>query len=97
MTKKNATPRRDKWHEIEGRVFGQCIWQQVSTNRRKILEGMLHKSSNKIMIVEKNYDDPIPRGTERAFPELVGVTVYSQVAPEISEWGEFEQALQRAG
>lgn len=92
-----ATPRRDKWHEIESRIFGRCMWQQVSKSRRCILEGLHHKGSDRIMIVEKTYDDPIPRGGERPFPELCGVIVYDQVAPEIGDWDEFEKALASIG
>lgn len=87
------TPRRDKWHAIEGRHFGQCIWQQVSPNRRLMLEGMMHRSSGQIWIVEKTFNDPIPRGGERPYPELGGVVVYRPVAPEITEWDEFDKAL----
>lgn len=93
--REHSTPRRDKWHEIEGRVFGQCLWQQVSPNRRMILEGLMHKASGLVMIVEKTFSDPIPRGGERPFPELGSVTVYAQVAPEVSDWDEYEKALNR--
>lgn len=88
-----ATPRRDKWHEIEGRIFGRCMWQQVSKNRRCIMEGLMHNASGRIMIVEKTYNDPIPRGSERPWPELGGVIVYDQVSPEITAWDEYEKAL----
>lgn len=91
----DATPRRDQWHDIEGRVFGQCMWQHLSKNRRVILEGLMHKRAGRIMIVEKSYSGPIPRGGERPFPELDGVVVYDQVAPEVSHWDEFERALER--
>jgi|SRR5215831_575481 len=89
-----ATPRRDKWHEIEGRVFGRCMWQHISPNRRCMMEGLFHKTIDLIMIVEKTYVDPIPRsGSGKPWPELSGVVVYRQVAPEVSDWDEFEQRL----
>ena len=95
--KRRETPRRDKWHEIEGRVFGQCMWQQISPNRHVMMEGLLHKATSRIMIVEKSYNDSIPRDYERKpWPELAGVVVYDQIAPEITEWDEFEKALHRA-
>lgn len=96
-TKQEGTPRRDKWHDIEGRVFGPCMWQNVSKNRRVVLEGLLHKATQRIMIVEKTYNDPIPRYAERPFPELGGVMVYAQVAPGVNDWEAFEQALLVAG
>lgn len=89
-----ATPRRDRWHEIEGRHFGQCFWQEISPNRRLMLEGLMHKSTQQIWIVEKSFNDPIPRdGDRRPYPELGGVVVYRPVAPEVSDWDEFEKAI----
>jgi len=84
----------DKWREIEGRVFGRCVWQHILPDRRVMLEGLLHKATGQVWIVEKGYDGPIPRsGSAKAWPELGRVAVYREVAPEVSEWKEFEKAL----
>jgi len=94
--REHATPRRDKWHEIEGRIFGQCIWQQIGRSRRIMWEGLLHKRTGRIMIVEKTFNTDLPgdEGRRRPYPELSGIVVYDQVAPELSDWDEFERALE---
>ena len=92
---RKPTPRRDKWHEIEGQYFGQCIWQQILPNRRIMLEGLIHKGTGQIWIVEKSFNSPIPDENDyrRSYPELGGIRVYQPVGPEITDWDEFAKEL----
>ena len=91
---RKPTPRRDKWHEIENQYFGQCVWQQISPSRRSMLEGLLHRGTGQIWIVEKTFTDRIPgEGFRGSYPELGGVMVYRPVAPEITDWDEFAKEL----
>jgi len=60
-----------------------------------MLEGLMHKSTAEIWIVEKSFNDEIPGPDDyrRSYPELGGVVVYRPVAPAITEWGEFAKEL----
>jgi hypothetical protein len=85
-------PRADRWDAIENRIFGQCVWQKMSPDRRVMLEGMMHRRAGDVWIIQKSFAARIPRsGTD--WPELSNVLVFAPVAPEINDWDEYEKAL----
>lgn len=90
--------RRDIWHTIEGKHFGQCVWQQRSSSGKALMEGLVHKASGLIMIVEKHYEKRLPspnRGGD--WPELESVNVYAPVDFATNTWDGLDLALAEFG
>jgi hypothetical protein len=86
--------KREAWHTIEGKHFGQCIWQQRSQNGKGLMEGLIHKSSGQIMIVEKMYDEKLPgQNSSKPWPEMIGLNVYALVDPGNNTWDGLDAAL----
>lgn len=86
--------RRETWHTIEGKHFGQCVWQQRSPNGRALLEGLVHKASGRILVVEKMFEARLPRpNTSKPWPELEAVNVYAPLDAEGMTWDGLDAAL----
>jgi hypothetical protein len=95
MSKEN---RREIWEAIERKHFGQCVWQQRSPNGRALLEGLIHKATGRIMVVEKMYEARLPRpSTSKPWPELEAVNVYAPVDAESMTWDGLDAALAQIG
>src|ERR1700752_614981 len=74
--------RRAIWDKIQEKHFGGCMWQHISKNRKCVMEGLVHRATGRIVIVEKTYDNPIPRMSDsslKPWPELAGVNVYAPI------------------
>lgn len=90
--------KRERWHDIEGKYLGQCVWQQRSQNGKALLEGLFHKATGRILIVEKFYEKKLPRDhTSTPWPELESVNVYAPVDPDTNTWDGLEKALAEYG
>lgn len=94
----SESSRRERWHAIEDKFFGQCAWQQRSPNGRAMLEGIYHKASGRILVVEKMYEARLPRPhTSKPWPELEAVNVYAPLDAEGMTWDGLEAALAAYG
>ena len=90
--------KSERWHTIEGKHFGQCVWQQRSPNGKGLLEGLIHKATGRILIVEKFYEKKLPRDhSSTPWPELESVNVYAPLDPVTNTWDGLESALTRYG
>jgi|EndMetStandDraft_8_1072994.scaffolds.fasta_scaffold98861_4 hypothetical protein len=86
--------KRDVWRDIETKHFGQCVWQQRSPNGRGMLEGLTHRATGAIMIVEKMYDKRLPgESSSKPWPELIGLQVYAPVDGRNNTWDGLDAAL----
>lgn len=89
---------RELWHTIEGKHFGQCVWQQRSPSGKGLLEGLLHKASGRILVVEKFYETKLPRPNSSApWPELQSVNVYAPLDANGMTWDGLDLALAEYG
>lgn len=89
---------RETWHTIEGKHFGRCMWQQRSANGHGLMEGLIHKASGRIMIVEKMYAERLPRENSRKpWPELESINVYAPVDFHTNTWTGLDEALTEFG
>lgn len=94
MTDANQASRRETWHTIEGKHFGQCVWQQRSQNGKGLMEGLVHKATGRIMVVEKFYEAKLPREhSSKPWPELESVNVYAPVDADTMTWDGLDAAL----
>jgi hypothetical protein len=90
--------RRETWDAIEWKHFGQCMWQQRLPNGKGLLEGRLHKATGRIFVVEKFYENKLPRShTSKPWPELETVNVYAPVDAEGVTWDGLDVALTQFG
>jgi hypothetical protein len=90
--------KRETWHTIEGKHFGQCCWQQRSPNGKGLMEGLIHKATGRIMIVEKMYEAKLPSmNSSKPWPELESINVYSPVDFETNTWTGLDAALAEFG
>lgn len=90
--------KRDTWHAIEGKHFGQCVWQQRAPSGKAMMEGLIHKASGLIMIVEKHYEKRLPPSSSgRNWPELESVNVYAPVDFKTNTWAGLDEALAEFG
>jgi len=86
--------KRAVWRAIEEKHFGRCLWQQRSPNGRGLLEGLTHKATGAIMIVEKIYDERLPgENSSKPWPELIGLQVYAPVDGRNNTWDGLDAAL----
>ena len=86
--------KAEVWREIERRHIGQCLWQVRSPNGRGLLEGVIHKASGAVLIVEKMYDARLPgENSSRSWPALIGLQVYAPVDPGNNTWTGLDEAL----
>lgn len=84
----------ERWHTIEGKHFGQCVWQQRSPNGKAMLEGLIHNATGRIMIVEKFYEKKLPReNSSTPWPELESVNVYAPIDFQTNTWEGLDAAL----
>lgn len=89
-----ANSKSERWHTIEGKHLGQCVWQQRSKNGRMLLEGLIHKATGRIVIVEKGYDEKLPtENSSRQWPELIGIQVYAPVDGDNNTFEGLDEAL----
>lgn len=89
----------EAWHTIEGRHFGQCFWQERSKNNKGLLEGLVHKASGRIMIVQKFYETKLPRddaSSSLPWPELESVNIFAPLEDD-GTWDGLEAALKAFG
>src|SRR5258708_247516 len=87
--------KSERWHTIEGKHLGQCIWQRKSENGKMLLEGIIHKATGRIMIVEKTFDERLPSmdDSRRKWPELIGIQVYAPIDGDNNTFEGLDQAL----
>lgn len=88
--------RETAWQAIEQTRLGPCYWSQVSENRRMVIEAMQVKGSSEIVIVQKFYEQPLPRpGRGKAWPALASVDVYRPMKE--ATFKELDRALAAIG
>ena len=98
VTKTVERSKKEVWNQIEDKHFGGCYWQQRSPSGRNLLEGLLHKASGTIMIVEKTYAARLPGDNScKPWPELIGLQVYAPVDPGNNTWDGLDAALTAFG
>lgn len=89
-----ALARAESWRKIEDKHFGQCIWQQRSRNGKAFLEGLIHKASGQIMIIEKGYETRLPpENSSKPFPSVSWVNVYAAIDRATNTWDGLDVAL----
>lgn len=92
------TSRRKRWEAIEAKHFGQCVWQVRSPNGRAMLEGILHKASGRILMVETTYDGRLPRQSSgKPWPEVGSVNVFAPLDAVGMTWDGLDAALASYG
>lgn len=86
--------RARRWAEIEDKHFGMCVWQQRHPSGRAMLEGLIHKATGQILIVEKGYGSRLPpENSPKPWPLVEWVHVYSQIDRGSMTWDGLDQAL----
>lgn len=86
--------RAKRWAEIEDKHFGMCVWQQRSQNGRAMLEGLIHKATGQVLIVEKGYGSRLPSEiSSKPWPLVEWVNVYAQLDRVTNTWDGLDQAL----
>jgi hypothetical protein len=86
--------KNEIWREIEAKHFGQCCWQQRSESGKGLMEGLIHKATGRIMIVEKMYEERLPKPySSKPWPELIGLQVYAPVDNDNNTWDGLDVAL----
>jgi hypothetical protein len=86
--------KNEIWRELEAKHFGQCVWQQRSPNGKGLMEGLTHKATGRIMVVEKMYEERLPKPySSKPWPDLIGLQVYAPVDSESETWDGLDVAL----
>lgn len=89
-----ARERAKRWAEIEDKYFGMCVWQQRSPSGRAMLEGLIHKASGDVLIVEKGYGTRLPpQNSSKPWPPVEWVQVYAQIDRATLTWEGLDAAL----
>lgn len=86
--------RAKRWAEIEDKHFGMCVWQQRAPSGKAMLEGLIHKATGQILIVEKGYGSRLPsKNSSKPWPLVEWVNVYAQIDRATNSWDGLDQAL----
>ncbi len=79
---------------IERGHFDQCLWQELSSNRRIVIECFAYGKARGTAIVVKHYDKALPRGGRGQWPQMLAAYVYLPLDDERSmTWEGLDQAL----
>lgn len=89
-----ARDRAKRWADIENRHFGMCLWQQRAPGGKAMLEGLIHKATGQILIVEKGYGSRLPPvNSSKPWPQVEWVNVYAQIDRATNTWDGLDAAL----
>lgn len=86
--------KSEAWHTIEGKHLGPCVWQQRGMHDTVMREGLIHRATGRILIVEKRYAARLPReNSSTPWPDLISVNVYAPVDGDGNTWAGLDAAI----